>query len=467
MPAATLKGYEEELWRGPGHRRISVGSYHRRPPMTPEDWIARAQALAEEHRGLSLTDVATCRRALLDVHRLFKEAPTPALVAYSRVPEGQLGEAAENRTDAVIGGDFAWLPPGTHDLRDWVLVAGAQARALDAVLFTTAPPHLGPVSPEAWHCAANRAYVIPRARPREPASKRENQRFTRRGILHHRILPEVLDAGYRVRLIRHDTAACPPGEEVAMGAAFFPGLALQIRHEGDEFVVTGATCEGAPETVARQLDAAYADGCFAAMWPELTVTPALLERIEEILAERALSDDPRTSLQIVVAGSWHLQEDDKMSNVATVLDGYGQEVLRYRKVLPYQDRKIGTEAIAPASEVPVLVTDDHLVGFGICKDFCDVGVPLAYKDLDVDLVLVPSMGNPTTMEGHRSTAKVMRVTFGTRAFVVQQADHDSPAEEQPGWVLPFPDDPTRGPLSALRQSGDWQCYRGTIPRGRD
>ncbi|GJE03567.1 hypothetical protein [Methylobacterium isbiliense] len=30
-------------------------------------------------------DVATCRRALLGVHRLFKNAPTPLLDAYSRV----------------------------------------------------------------------------------------------------------------------------------------------------------------------------------------------------------------------------------------------------------------------------------------------------------------------------------------------------------------------------------------------
>jgi hypothetical protein len=253
-----------------------------------------------------------------------------------------------------------------------------------------------------------------------------------------------------------------------MGAALFPGLDLQIRREGEDgFVVTGAACAGMDVTVLRQLQAAFADGCFAAMWPELTVAPTLLALIQRTLEDRALSVDPRNSLQLVVAGSWHVQEEHGLANVAPVLDGYGGVKLLYRKVLPYQDRKIGTEAIAPVLEVPVLVTDDHLVGFGICKDFCDQGVPLAFADLDVDLVLVPSMGNPVTMDGHRSTAKRMRTLFGTRAFVVQQAEAERPADEQPGWVLPFPNDPTGLATPDLRQAGDWQSYKGTVPRGRD
>ena len=436
--------------------------------MTPEEWIVCAKALAADHRSLSEADAATCRRALLGVHCLFKNAPTPLLDAYARVPERLLAEAARARTDDVTGGDFAWRLPGNSDLRAWALAAGAQARALDAVLFTTAPTHLGPVDPEEWRCAESRAYAIPRARTREPADKRDNQRFTRRGILHHRVVPEVLDAGYRVRLVRLDTTAAPAGEQVTMGAALFPGLDLRIRREGEDgFIITGAACEGMDETVLRQLEAAFADGCFAAMWPELTVAPALLALIRNTLADRALSEDPRTSLQFVVAGSWHVEEQGAMANVAPVLDGYGEVKLLYRKVLPYQDRKVGTEAIAPVLEVPVLVTDDHLVGFGICKDFCDQGVALAFADLDVDLVLVPSMGNPVTMDGHRSTAKRMRTLFGTRAFVVQQAEAERPADEQPGWVLPFPNDPTGLATPALRQAGDWQSYRGTVPRGRD
>ena len=435
--------------------------------MTPEEWTARATALSAEHLTLSETDVVTCRGALLGIHRLFKDAPTPLLDAYARVPERLLCEAAQARTNDVIGGDFRWQILGKPDLLDWALSAGAQARALDEVLFSMARPHLGPVDSEDWRCANSRAYAIPRARARESIVKRDNQRFTRRGILHHRIVPEVLDAGYRVTLIPHDTAASPPGEEIAMGAALFLGFGLETQRENNEFIVVGATCANARETVLRQLGAAYDDGCFAAMWPELTITPPLLELIQGTLVHRALSEDSRTSLQLVVAGSWHIKEGNKVSNVATVLNGYGDVLLQYRKVLPYHDREIGTEAIEPAIDVPVLVTDDHLVGFGICKDFCDQGIMLAFADLDVDLVLVPSMGNSVTMDGHQSTAKRMRTTFGTRAFVVQQAEAGLPADDQPGWVLPFPNDPTGLPTSALRQPGEWQSYRGTIPRGRD
>ncbi|WP_264048548.1 carbon-nitrogen hydrolase family protein [Methylobacterium flocculans] len=435
--------------------------------MTPADWIESASALAARHRDLTDLSAATCRKALLDVDRLFRQAPTPMREAYSQVPERALVAAGRLRADAVTSGDYAWTLPVDADLRSWALAAGAQARALDEVLFRTAPSHFGPVDPEEWLCAASGAYAIPRSRVRESERRREGHRFTRRGILHHRVLPEILEAGYRVKLVRHDTTASPAGEQVTMGAALFPGLKLAIRSADGGFVVTDAICDGAADTVARQIEAAYAGGCFAAMWPELTVTPALLALIRDTLGLRILTADPRSALQMVVAGSWHTEEDGKVWNVATVLDGYGAEALTYRKVLPYRDGKIGTEAIGMPAEVPVLVTDDHLFGFGICKDFCDLGVTLAYKDLDVDLVLVPSMGNPATMEGHRSTAKGMRVTFGTRAFVVQQADPDGPTAEQPGWVLPFPEDPTGKPVAELRQGGDWQVYTGTIPRGGD
>ncbi|CAO4170367.1 putative amidohydrolase [Methylorubrum aminovorans] len=435
--------------------------------MTPNDWIAQAAALAAQHRALSEVSATSCRKALLGVDRLFRAAPTPLLEAYSQVTEQSLGEAARIRTDAVTAGDFAWHLPAEANPRAWALAAGAQARALDKVLFTTAPSHFGPVDPEDWLCAESGAYAIPRARLRDSATRRDHQRFTRRGILHHRILPEVLEAGYRVRLVRHDTTSSPTGEQVTMGAALFPGLRLALRSVEGGFIVTDAICDAAAATVARQIDAAYADGCFVAVWPELTITPALLALIRQTLAQRLLSNDARRALQMVVAGSWHVEEEGEMWNIATVLDGYGEVALTYRKVLPYRDGKLGTEAIGIPPEVPVLVTDDHLVGFGICKDFCDLSVTLAYKDLDVDLVLVPSMGNVATMDGHRSTAKGMRVTFGTRAFVVQQADHGCPAEEHPGWVLPFPDDPAAGPVTALRQAGDWQAYTGTVPRGGD
>ena len=147
--------------------------------MTPDEWIARTRALAAEHGALTETAAPTCRRALLGVDSLFRTAPTPLLEAYARVPERALDHAAQRRTDAVTGGDFRWSLPGDDaDLLSWALAAGAQARALDKVLFTSAQSHYGPADPEDWLCPESRAYAIPRARVREPVARRENQRFT-------------------------------------------------------------------------------------------------------------------------------------------------------------------------------------------------------------------------------------------------------------------------------------------------
>lgn len=436
--------------------------------MTPDEWMKDAAALAAQHDEYSEADVATCRRALLAVFGLFKTAPAAVQEAYSRATERDLADGARDRSDAITAGDFSWLVPAGSDVRAWTLAAGAQARALDDVLITSAPSHQGPVDPETWLCPEFAAYAIPRPRFREKASKREGQRFSRRGILRHRVIPSVVEAGFKVELIRHDTTASPPGEAVVMGAALFPGLVLQTEKlRESEFLAIGIKCADQPAMVLRQIEAGYADGCFAIMWPELTVTPDLLNLISQNLGDRVLTSDPRSSLQLVVAGSWHVKERDIYSNLATVLDGYGSETLQYRKVMPYRDGNVGTEGIGIPATIPILVTDDHLIGFGICKDFCDLSVTLAYKDLDIDLVMVPSMGNAATMDGHRNTAKSMRTFFGTRAFVVQQADPDSPVAEQPGWVLPFPDDPSRGGTADLHQAGEWASYAGVIPRGED
>lgn len=306
---------------------------------TPEEWIARAQALGIEHQRLSDADDMTCRSALLSIYRLFKNAPSLILDAYSLLPEAVLAKEAVARTDSVTAGNFDWLSPKSSSLDQWVLAAGAQARALDKVLISSAQSHQGHTHPSEWFCATNKAYAIPRSRPRQEEGDREWGRFTRRGILHHRILPEVLDAGYQIEIVRQDTTAFPISGEITMGAAFLPNIQLDLSSADRRFQVLGATYIDGPQTVTRQLGSAYDDGCFAIVWPELTVTPELRGHIAQFLKQRILSGDERKSLQIIVAGSFHEKDGDLTSNIAYVFDGYGNEKLKYRKQLRYHDEK--------------------------------------------------------------------------------------------------------------------------------
>ena len=100
----------------------------------------------------------------------------------------------------------------------------------------------------------------------------------------------------------------------------------------------------------------------------------------------------------------------------------------------------GKEAIVHGEELPVVVTGDLVVGFAICKDFCDRAIPSPFAELPVDLMLVPSMGQASTLAGHLANAEDLRLRTGTLVFVVQQlpetaADPAQAGEEVLGHVL--------------------------------
>ena len=87
------------------------------------------------------------------------------------------------------------------------------------------------------------------------------------------------------------------------------------------------------------------------------------------------------------------------------------------------------------------MTDRELIAFAICKDFCDKAREVPIRSLDVDLVLVPSMGRLNTMTAHRDTADTMKISFGTRAVVVQQTYPFDPAKDPSGYLLKAPKEP--------------------------
>ena len=302
---------------------------------------------------------------------------------------------------------------------------------------------------------------MPRWRPRE-ARRRVGQAYSRRGLVHHRILPNQV-LGLPVRLVTQDTMSGPDAPApagVRFGAALFEGLSLRPRRVETGFVVDDVTCPDQEATVRRQLRQAVREGCFGAVWPELTIKPVLRRQIEDDLRGRALDPDPNMNLQIVVAGSWHQARGGAVANVATIFDGYGRQTLEYSKLISYVDRELGVEAIERGNEIPILTTDEISVAFAVCRDFCDAAIELPHPQLDVDFVIVPSMGDDETMRGHCATAKLMRVRYGALTFVVQQREPSAEAEGWLGMVLPMLDNPTDVAMGDLRQTVEWASHVG-------
>ena len=433
--------------------------------MNLEDWTASALTLAAAHTELSEISEPVVRDALVDTHQLMRNAPNSIIDSYRRINEIDLITATEKKVDEISKGDFNWLRIDTTDQHDWSWTLGVQIRAFDSALLTLARTHYGPPGdPNVSYSSTAGALVIPRKHLSVPsAANRNGQSFSRRGLLYHRILPKEIN-GYKVSLVWHDTilpAFSRKAEVITMGAALFADLSIKTAHDTiNGFVVTDVDCRDPEGTVTQQVTASIVDGCFGVSWPELTVPPRLRQHIVTLLKERALDSDPRPAPQVLIAGTWHEEQDGRTINLATVLNGYGETKLVFQKLIPFIDRELGPERIVRGEKLPILVTDEYLIAFAICRDYCDLSLKLPYPELDVDLVFVPSMGDENTMAGHQVTAKLIRVLYGARTFVVQQAIPSIATEL--GLVLPFPNDPLANKPAKLRQFKIWASYQGGL-----
>jgi predicted amidohydrolase len=111
--------------------------------------------------------------------------------------------------------------------------------------------------------------------------------------------------------------------------------------------------------------------------------------------------------------------EDRWVNRATVLRSRGRPLLHYdkRRQYPYADRR---EGIVAGGVLPVIVMEDRLVSIAICRDFCDDCAEDVYDELGVDVVLVPSLGDKSTMDAHSRSAKRLQSRQGAISFIVQQ-----------------------------------------------
>ncbi|CAA7624386.1 conserved hypothetical protein [Magnetospirillum sp. UT-4] len=379
------------------------------------------------------------------------QAPAVVRDAFKRLRESDIKAEAAKRETRVANGNCAWdCPLDDADEATWMMALGAQIRAVETWMNISVAHALGePASADAWYCAATDHYAVPRRRPFRP---KDHHPYERRGLLYHRIIPAEV-SGYQVR-ITLDNARDPSRDGITrMGAALLQDFRFTHTRHGDGFLIDSVEATDMAATIGAQVERACGAACYCVVWPELALSPAARDHIATLLRHH----DGRNRPAVVVAGSWHQRDGSVARNVGTVLDGYGRSVLTFAKALPFTHDSLGPEAIQGSHAIEVLVTRDSVIAFAICRDYCDNQVLSPFPDLDVDLILVPSLGNAATMDGHRVTAKRAALNHGTRTFVVQQ---DLPAGTDPrlGLVLP----PQAGAdQKALAQSDVWKVYEVT------
>ena len=418
--------------------------------MHESKWNDDARALAAEHAkrlvddeaeaaklGVPLPTIDHLRRALVELTMLFQAAPTPVLAKYKKIPEARLRAYARKVTVNLDAGSLVWLEGEPLE------AAAAQLRAVDALLLKLSP-RSRPTDPNKdYLCPEHEVHVIPRhaAKPIADVSKVGTPTYDRRGLIHHRIIPAEID-GYAIELHWHrDLYLTMRAPSANVMGAIFHDLLLVPNRKYKHFVARKAPCSNEDATLAAQVNAIRASSTMLAVWPELTMPPGRLEKLRKLLEKHALADPPLSGGCIIAAGSWHEMEGGKVRNRMHILSSNGTARFHYDKSIPLESKTLGIEKLTPSYRLPVLITEDALVTFAICRDFCESQISKVYQALDVDLVVVPSYGDLKTIDAHRQQAGNLYTKSGARVFVVQQIVPDEVQGTQSGYVLPPETDP--------------------------
>jgi len=419
------------------------------------EWRERVVATAARRPPKPAEPLQWYQLALADIYWLMEAAPDEA-AAFEAIPEPSLQALAEERAWALEEhAPPPWTPPPLGAPAELMLSIAVEARALDDALWTFrdkgAPddPDLAFRVPH-----AREIYLVPRKRYPGRSGPKTRQPFTRRGLLHHRVFPREI-GGAIVKLVEAPRTH-HWGDGIRMGGALFENLALHPSPVGENgFLIDSVRCDDLDLQFQQHLDACVrGEPCVAALWPELTIPPRLRDTGAAFL--RGLARDASAKRPgVAVFGTWHEHDGTAARNVARIFSGYGDELASYAKMrkFAYEGRE---EAIEIGRDLPIVIVDDLLLGFGICKDFCDRNRDFPYQDLDLDLVLVPSFGSATTMNHHLITAAQIRVQYGAYAFIAQQAAKKPPKGQ--GWVAGLLDKPEDYKATDIVKSSGFETY---------
>ena len=394
-------------------------------------WFEQARKLSERHAASADLSRAGLTRCLTELHDLVTAIPRGIDEAYKALSEPELTARSLRQMGLMMAGDFSWAPRADA-VGDWAMALGGQLRAYDGELFRLAPTHFGPIRDATdWYCARQHAYVVPRRRPsRAAGGPGRNNSLMRRGLVHHRILPAQVGTNPVEIVIVGDLAL--PGEAPSScrvgGAGFIDfDLCLDLRHVGStsRFRAVEGAGEASVYAVLRHVALAFQDGCYAVIWPELSMPPKLREGVRNAVAERMFDPCSAGRPRLWVTGSWHEQDGDRFVNRCRIYDRDGRLRSTYDKMSVFHAAGIGFEDIAVGEKVPVLVTDEAIVCVAICKDFCMLDSAAPSRGLPVDLFLVPSFGGESTLREHIGAGHQIGVATGGAACVMQQMCGDT------------------------------------------
>ena len=420
-------------------------------------WRSRIAAIATNLQAAELRAEPLEHRleaALSQLWCAMQSPPDAVRSAYQIIKERDLVESRMRAAQLALKAAPAWAPDTTAGLNDLVRAVALEIRALDRALYECRDlGRFGDPNEEYRAYGGEDVFILPCIEGSRPSGRR-GQDFDRRGLVYNRILPGSID-GLTVRL--HQPVVRGPGMDgtaADLVSALFANVLPIIAPGADEdlFRVTGLTNEAALADDLRVQVAALDDGGAAmmAVWPELTMPPALQTILIEALQARALADDIKP-IGFVVAGSWHETRGPGFVNRAGVLDDFGTPLLEVLKRGRYEIRPGVLENLDPGVELPILMYGDLLIAFGICKDFCERRAETPFARLDVDLVIVPSLGDQKTMGHHAVAADTLATRYGARVLVVQQFLSPDASLDVWGSVLRPADAPRRMPAAPVRQ----------------
>jgi hypothetical protein len=136
---------------------------------------------------------------------------------------------------------------------------------------------------------------------------------------------------------------------------------------------------------------------------------------------------------LIVPGTYHVEEFGRKANRAEFVTGDGirhthQDKLQFYSKASTRRGKVvkQVEDIGGSDEINLLLAGDALVGVAICKDFIDQIGSATWTNLDVSILLVPSMGDGKTRKGHVKSLDILRTRGRTTAAVAQETHTRGP-----------------------------------------
>lgn len=151
--------------------------------------------------------------------------------------------------------------------------------------------------------------------------------------------------------------------------------------------------------------------------PELTVTPAMRDRV---LAALRWASGPE--LALLVPGSFHEQLGERLVNRALLADGKGNVLCEHLKLVMFGENDGWLESISLGSEVRVVSTPIGTLALAICKDFCDYHVGRVWEEIQAEWLLVPAYGRGAA--AHEAAAARVARMVGTIIILAHEGDRE-------------------------------------------